>query len=355
MNYTYKIESELKNDFKNLKPIKGTKVFVCIYNILYKIKKKNPWLRYLLYKYSKKEGNLMTFPFFDYDENIINEADNMVFKLVNSTIKSKGYIQNENGIFIFYHQETEYFVFEKLYESQNYWWAIIDEICNLRKVLYFKIHKSVTNLFLSNKQLIFLYDGEKKYETPIITFKGDHLELIPYIAVFGIRPSTRSRFGPFYTSGTYNWAIRFAGWSRGYRQQEWYGDIITDKNGKFKKGGIIRLVTFLGKLDEQIITLYDKKDYFYPLIKWYDDIKAKSNKELEKYKKNKKQIGKWALKNHTLIVPKIKYTKDIGYFNINTEYIIDDGDNQITLSVHELKMDTLKVNWDPLYEGYEIL
>ena len=362
MTYIYKIDSELKNDFKQLKLIKGTKVFICVFNVLYKINdtKKNPFLRYLLYKYRNEStfSNLMTFPFFTYEnKNIKKMAEEKVFEILKEKLKPKGYLKNENGLFIFFQQELEDFIFEKKMKNDNYWWVIMDEICNLKKVLYFKIHDSVTNLFLSKPKFIHLYNEEgKKHENPIISFKGDHSDLIPYIASFGIRPSTRSRFGPFYTSGTYNWAVRYAGWSRYYSKQHFLGKKITNENGKFRKGGILRLITFLGNLNEQKVILYNKDDYFFDYIKFYDIEKDHSDEKLKKhFDKKNKFTGKWSLDSKTLIVPKIKFNKDIGYFNINTEYIIDDCDNQITLSIHELNMDTLKVVWDPIYDGYEIL
>jgi hypothetical protein len=362
MSYIYKVDSELHKNFKQIKLIKGTKVFICIYNVLYKINdtKKNPFLRYLLYKYSDESAfsDLMTFPFFTHEnENILNTANNKVCEITNKRLKPKGYLKNEDGLFIFYNHDLDDFIFEKKMKKDNFWWTIIDEICNLKKVLYFKIHDSVINIFLKNPFLIYLYDTEdKKFEIPIISFKGEHYKLINYIASFGIRPSSRSRFGPFYTSGTYNWAVRYAGWSRYYTKQEFLGKKITDDNGKFKKGGILRLITFLGNLEEQKVILYNKDDYFYKLIKFYDDVKEKSEENIKKHReKNNKYKGKWSLESKCLVVPKIKFNNDIGYFNINTEYIIDNGDNQLTLSIHELNMESLKVVWDPLYDGYEIL
>ena len=77
-------------------------------------------------------------------------ADEKVFEILKEKLKPKGYLKNENGVFIFYQQELEDFVFEKKKKNDNYWLIIIDEICNLKKVLNFKIHDSVTNLFFSN-------------------------------------------------------------------------------------------------------------------------------------------------------------------------------------------------------------
>ena len=43
-----------------------------------------------------------------------------------------------------------------------------------------------------------------------------------------------------------------------------------------------------------------------------------------------------------------------GYFNINTEYVVKNFEQQISLSTHEIDSNTVKHNWDPTYENYYI-
>ena len=40
---------------------------------------------------------------------------------------------------------------------------------------------------------------------------------------------------------------------------------------------------------------------------------------------------------NSIVIPKVKYKNNSGYFNINTEYIISDSNNKITLSIHEIR------------------
>ena len=41
-------------------------------------------------------------------------------------------------------------------KNSQLWWATIHEICNLKKILNFPIHNSVSYLFFNNNKLIFL-------------------------------------------------------------------------------------------------------------------------------------------------------------------------------------------------------
>ena len=64
--------------------------------------------------------------------------------------------------------------------------------------------------------------------------------------------------------------------------------------------------------------------------------------------------GKWADKYDSLFIPKIKYKKIDGYYNINPVYIIKDFSQQIPLSIHSLDTKTLKSNWDPFFNKYSL-
>ena len=77
---------------------------------------------------------------------------------------------------------------------------------------------------------------------------------------------------------------------------------------------------------------------------------------MESYQRRKmKETGKWSSHFKSLVIPKVKYSKNSGYFNINTEYIISDGDNKISLSIHEINSKSLGPIWDPLNNYYKLL
>ena len=64
-------------------------------------------------------------------------------------VDNLGYIQNRKGIFLFY--EIPYKKYKTtLKKNSQLWWTTIHEICNLRKILNFPIHHSVSKLFLNN-------------------------------------------------------------------------------------------------------------------------------------------------------------------------------------------------------------
>lgn len=361
MNYTYNIDKILNKNLNEIVNSKGRRIFICIYETLFKINSKmeNPFLQYLLYKYNKTDDidEILTFPFFESkSNNLLKESKDFVNKLIING-EYKGYIIFKNNVYVFFGRENREFNFKKLQSNNKYWWCLIDEICNKKKVVTYDVHLSIVHLFLSNPELIYLYDkNNKKLETPIVAYKGDHIDIINYLAAFGQRRSTRSRFGPFYTLGTFNWAIRWCGWSKNYQKHIFKGKNISDEFGKYYKGGIIRYAIFLGNLEDLYVVINNKKNYFKYLINFWDENNTKTKKEIDDYrKKREKETGKWANHYKSLTIPKIKFKNIDGYFNINTEYIISNNNNKITLSIHEIDINSLKNNWDPFYENYRIL
>ena len=71
-------------------------------------------------------------------------------------------------------------------------------------------------------------------------------------------------------------------------------------------------------------------------------------------KKTYKVKGQWTKKYDSLILGNIKYKNISGYYNINTEFITKNHNQQIPLSLHLLDMSSLKNNWDPTYTKYKI-
>jgi hypothetical protein len=361
MEYTYKINKSLKSNISDLHVNNGDEVFICIYEILFKINssKENPFLQYLMYKYPKTEKNdeLMVFPFFRYSKgNVLDETKKMVKQLVNEDVKFKGYMKFEGKVYMFFGRENKSFTFKQLQSTNKYWWCLMDEICNKKQVIHYPIHKSAYRLFLSNPNLIYLYESTGAiFETPVVAFIGNHYDVTSYVAAFGLRRSTASRFGPFFTLGTFNRAVRYAGWTGNYQKHIFRGKAISDDNGKYFKGGIIRYATFLGDLENYYVIM-NNNNYFENLFKYWDKGGDISEKKLEKQEENlENETGKWSTHFKSLVVPKIKLSKTQMYFNINTEYIVSDNNSIIALSIHEVDNNTLLPIWDPLDKNYRIL
>ena len=362
MGYLYNIENILSNDLTKLKLKKNDKIFICVYQILFKINssEENPFLQFLTYKYGKKDNidEIITLPFILHQGgDILKMSKKFIDKILNFVPNFKGYLFFEGQLHLFFGEKNKNYTFKKMQSKEKFWWCLIDEICNQKKIINYHIHESVTKLFLSNPDLIYLYDkNEKKYEIPTIGYKGDHIKILPYIATFGQRRSTRSRFGPFYTFGTFIWAIRYAGWTRNYQKYLFQNKEISDDNGKFIEGGIIRFALFLDDLEKSHVLMKTKNEYFNHTLQKMDTCVEYTKKKIEEDKIFlEKNTGKWSTKFAALIIPPIKFDNNSGYFNTNTEYILSDQNKKIPLSIHNLDMDSLKSVWDPFYENYQIL
>jgi hypothetical protein len=114
--------------------------------------------------------------------------------------------------------------------------------------------------------------------------------------------------------------------------------LITDEDGMYKKGGIIRYSVFLGK---SRVILNNKNDHYHKTI------------INDNTKKKKSIIGKWAQKYDSVLGSKLKIDSEI-YYN-QTHYIVTKNlENINALTIHEIDMQSLKANWDPQYTGYSI-
>ena len=354
--YTYDIHRHLKTDFHNLSPKKNTHINICCFKIIESRPNKiiqHPFLQYLLYKYPQtyKIQNLSTFPLVNYNKtkDILPNANKLVNNITNQNIKHEGYILNKNGLYIFYHLQNYEFKLDIIKKNNQFWWTLIDEICNHKKCITFPIHKSVTDIFLYNPKLIYLKDKKKLcIEVPSVAYMADSQELLNYIATMGIKASAVRIFGPYYYFHDFKSAVRFAAWSSNYEKRQVFNKPITDENGQYNQGGFVRFAIFLGNYR---VVLDRKTDPILPYVKAYDDVKQPEKKLIDKFKKGK---GKWANKYDSIIISNFKNKKRNGYFMNGTNYVLKKFNAFTSLSIHLLDKNTIKPNWDNDYEGYDI-
>jgi hypothetical protein len=304
-----------------------------------------PYLQYLLYKYpdtNKKVKNLLIFPFVNVSSTtpIESTANKLLKKVININIKSKGFIQSNNIIYVFYDLSSvdnyssipraEQQWLKLLKRSNDLWWVLIDEICNHRKSLNFPVHKSVTALFYKNPILIYLKQKNKNLEIPIVAYYGNYYKFLPIIASLGQKPTTwpNLEFGPFFYFTNYTGAFRYAGWTKNYKQRKVYGKEITDENGKINKGGIIRFALFM----QQTKVLLDTK-----------------NSKVEKYANN----SKWQKHYNGLYLGRVPRING-SVWHMNPRYVVHQFEQQLPLSIHLIDSNSLKDTWDPIYTGYQI-
>jgi hypothetical protein len=335
---------DLQINFKKINIIKESKVFCCIY----RINKNNnkSFLEYLLYKYSTPDIFIFPFKKINPNQNPLKTANKLSIDLTNSDMKCGGYLQFNNNFYFFY-ENKETHAFEHKKRSDTLWWVLIDEICNHNKILNFPIHKSTYKLFYINPSLIYLKLNKKKIQIPVAAYYGDTLELIPYVSSLGLRANTLRLFGPYYYFSSYIKAFAWGGWTSNYKPRYILDKKITDDNGKYKQGGVIRWALFL---DNCYVLLYQKNNLFYDLI--HDLNNAYKNKKKGKILKH--GVSKWTDKYDSLFLGNIKYKNLSGFFNINPEIVLKDFNQQISLTSHNIDTKTLKHNWDPNYKNYLI-
>lgn len=356
--YSYDIHRHLKTDLHNLSPKKGAIIYVCPFMVVESKPNKiidKPFLQYLLYKYTKskkKVSDLCIFPFEKYKTGDILDIGKKIIKTIFNTIYTPlGYIKNKDGIFLFYQIDFLGIIVRErpLRDKPHFVWATISEICNTRKYITFPIHDTVSNLFYSNPKLIYLKDKNKQcIEVPTIGYIGAPEELLNYIATFSIKASTLRTFGPYYYFSDFNQAVRRGGWSSNYEKRIVFDNAITDDNGKYNKGGLIRFVLFLGN---NRVVLDRKTDPLLPYVKKIDKTTPMTKEDIDFIKKGK---GKWTKTYNSLLISNFKNNNRSGYFWPGTGYILKNFNAFTSLSIHLLDKTTLKTNWDMDYEFYNI-
>ena len=339
----------LKTNFSKISPEKGSKIFICVYRICKSSKKKiiyKEFLQYLLYKINDD----IIFPFKIYREGTpLTIANKLVKTILQKNIKCDGYLTHSNNYYFFYNNPSSIKV-QKISIQDNYWWALIDEICNHNKIVNLPILPSCYTLFYKNPSLIYLKKGKKNIDIPVVAFFGDTIEMIPYTASLGLRSSPYKTFGPYYYFTNYIKSIHWGSFTSNYKDRTIFNKKVTNNNGKYVQGGIIRFALFL---DDYTCLLYNKNNMFYNLFDYLDNniLKKQTNKT---HKQKTHGLGEWTEKYDSIILGNIKYNNLSGYFNINTEYILKNFEQQISLSTHEIDKNTVKPNWDPLYQNYYI-
>ena len=288
------------------------------------------------------------FPFDTVKKNPFSTANNLVKKIVNVDTNFKGFLSLNNNHFFFYQLVQQVNPIKLIKRSQQLWWAIIDEICNKKKLLSFPIADICSTIFFKFPKLIYLKDANKEnIEIPISTFYGGPAEIIPFAASVGIRANASTRFGSYYYTKSYSGVMRNALFTSNYKERNIFSKIISNKEGKHFQGAIIRIATFIGN-DRNV--LYRETDPFYHFIKQDDEtVTDKNNIEI-----NKKNKGKWAKKYDSLVIGKIKLKNFSGYFNKDPFYVIKSQKQLISLSYHLIDMKSTPSVWNPYYDNYKI-
>jgi hypothetical protein len=241
----YNIEDYIDTDLNNISD-NVTHIVFCVYRISYDQNYKNtkyPYLQYLLYKYPKdndKISNLMTFPFIKKENGskIEKTANKYLKNLFGVTRKIKGFIENNRTVYLFINYNPDNTPIKLIYKKsseQSFWWVIIDNICNKKRLLNFPIHSSVYKFFYKNQFLIYLLYNNKKIPIPTSLFYGDNYNYIKNLISLGEKKSKKLILTNFTNS------FKYGAWDHSLDKT----DADTDIDGKYAEGGIMEFAAFI--------------------------------------------------------------------------------------------------------------
>ena len=110
--YTYNIDTTINTDLSQL-PSSTGQICFCIFRVVHCREQQNvqmPFLQYLLYKYphsTKKESNLMVFPFIKGGGSIKKKAEKHVKTITTKNLKIKGFVERNNSVYLFFNYSED--------------------------------------------------------------------------------------------------------------------------------------------------------------------------------------------------------------------------------------------------------
>lgn len=361
-SYTYPIQYNSTNERIN-RIEDRTKIYICPYRV--NNYASTPFVQYCLYKYPKSDNqsvnDLMIFMYIRYKKSAGNPIEQTNAFVKNTFLVNKNYegiIEYNGNFYVFYNfSDFEQEGLDELEKnrSDTWWWCLIDEIVNYKRVINFPIFEEHSRLFLENPSLLYLYNGEKqKIEIPVVGFHGTYYDYKILILTQGLRKSTLyAMVGPYYYFGTFRKAVRYAGWTSTYKMREVDGVAISDDEGRYNRGAIIRFAVFVGEMNA-LLNHPDERDDMSGLVKQ----RLKENPKSQFWEKLTLKMhdheGKWTEYYDSLYIGKAKLSNS-KRFMANPEFIVKKYKQQYVLSAHELDKSTLEKNWNNSKQDYNIL
>jgi len=234
---------------------------LCVYRI--NTNSHKPFLEFMLYK--SKKNDVMFFPNFIYDDttdgilekteailgNILDEQGLCEFKgritpseIVNDVADADIY----NRIILLFELKIKDTDVVNISSREHFWWATVSEIFNYKKLLFYEISNTVTDLFISCVDIIKIYHKQALIETPGVFYNGNNKNITKYNAILSLNKSpTESRYGPYYYFTDLHTSMKYACY-----------DTDEKKRNADEGAGIVRFIVFHGKM--RIFMKTDKHD-----------------------------------------------------------------------------------------------
>ena len=235
-------------------------IHICVYQI--NTSCQVPFIEYLMNNSYNNQSKKQQFEFPNIKyapskRTVLDQAKNYVSTVLlknNEVVKYRGYLNTNNGIYLFFHKYFRKlkFPYKLSMIDDELWWIVTSEIVNFKKVLYIDVDKRVIDLFIKNPSVMRLYDcNHHLLETPVVCYYGDQYQKITYLAFFGLlKTPLKSSFGPFYVGTNFLSSMKYACYTNDYKPFELYDwtALTIGKYGKYVEGGVLRSILFVGKM-----------------------------------------------------------------------------------------------------------
>ena len=257
--YNYGVKQILIKDVELINmPQQYNNIILCVY--LINTECQYPFLQYLL----KNDGcgalSLPKLPVYKSFDKETLEPYSLVylseilqskpFENFSNNVSFDGFYEFSNVLYLFFDITKCNININETYISNPIRFGLIDEIINHKNVCNIKIDYNTSMFFIKNQSITYLNDkNNKPYEIPLVGFVGKPTdEKINFVMIFGESAKDKTAIlGPYFYFTSFNLAVRYGAWSNDCNLDKEYKKVITDENGKYIKGGVVRFALFAGK------------------------------------------------------------------------------------------------------------
>ena len=179
---------------------KRNEIYLCGYTI----NNKNiiPFNQFLLYKTPDKT---LVLPKFvvprKFPANILDLATEYISQILNTKDYTyKGYNKYNDCVYLYFDfTKSNLNVNTISREKSTMWYALVDELLNVKHVCGLPIDSAVTDYFNHHLELLFLKDSShKSYEIPMVAYASVNKQMLTYTHAFGIKKTPHSLLGTHY-------------------------------------------------------------------------------------------------------------------------------------------------------------
>lgn len=186
------------------------KIYLCCYEVNNNSDALHPFLQYYLFNNILNDN--LCFPELNIvndnldTDNLVEIAKNLLFILfgnnhnLNENSEYNGAMFYKNDFYLFFDLSKCKIQIDFLYKRSKVWLCLLDEIVNKMSICNINISSMVTDFFVNNSDLVFLYDNDDfMYETPSVCYIGKNWNKLNFTHTFGVdKLDKMAILGPYY-------------------------------------------------------------------------------------------------------------------------------------------------------------